>query len=303
MPATDEPATTIAPSFWFHRSAAEAAERYLAAIPGAVELARTNYPTEQLLPFQQSFAGEVLTIELDLAGLRVTLINAGDEFRPNASLSIMLNFDPSRDPDARASLDATWAALADGGEVLMPLQAYGFSERYGWLQDRWGVGWQLILTNPDGEPRPFAMPAFLFAAGAQGRAREAIDSWTALLPDSAPGMTAEYPVETGPARPGDLMFADFRLAGQWCVAMDSGVDMAESFTPGGSMQVSCADQQEIDRLWAELSTVPEAEQCGWCEDRFGASWQVVPADLAERIRDPEAYRRMLDMHKIVIADL
>jgi predicted 3-demethylubiquinone-9 3-methyltransferase (glyoxalase superfamily) len=112
---------------------------------------------------------------------------------------------------------------------------------------------------------------------------------------------AEYPEPTGPARAGGVMFSDFTLGNEWIAAMDSGVEQDFSFTEGVSLSVACADQEEIDRLWNALSSVPEAEQCGWCKDRFGVSWQIVPANMDELMQRPGAYQKMMDMKKIEIA--
>lgn len=293
----------IVPSIWCNRTAAEAAEFYCAALPGAAEIGRSHYPTEGLLDFQEEFAGDVLTVELDLDGLPITLINAGAEFAPTPALSFLLNFDPSRDPSAGQNLDRAWSALSDGGTTIMALDAYEHSPHYGWVEDRFGVSWQLMLTNPEGEPRPFATPCFLFGGAAQGRASEAMREWIGLIDDSGPGMTVARTSPDGPARAGDILFADFRLAGQWFAAMDATVDMDTSFTPGLSLQAMCGTQEDIDRLWAVLSTVPEAEQCGWCIDRFGVSWQVVPHDIGELVARPGSYERMLQMKRIVVAEL
>lgn len=293
----------IVPSTWHQRTAVEAAALYCSAIPRTTELSRSHYPREGLLDFQQPFAGDVLTIELDIDGLGLTLVNAGDEFLPNSAISFMLNFDPARDADAAERLDETWAALgADGAEVI-PRGATAFSERYGWLQDRFGVNWQLILTNPQGDPRPFAIPTFLFAGAARGRAGDAMRTWIELFEDSAMGALHAQPAPTGAAGAGDVMFADFRLAGQWFAAMDSTDATGEEFTPGLSLQAMCETQDDIDRLWAALSSVPEAEQCGWCVDEFGVSWQVVPDDMERLLERPGAFERMLQMKRIVIADL
>ena len=85
--------------------------------------------------------------------------------------------------------------------------------------------------------------------------------------------------------------------------MDSGVEQDFTFNPGVSLILECADQAELDRYWEQLSAVREAEQCGWCVDRFGLSWQVVPAHLAELLAAPGAYARLLEMKKIDIAAL
>lgn len=290
----------ITPNLWFDGDAAEGGDFYASAFRGARAETTSHYPSEGLPDFQRGFAGKPLTVAVDIDGFSLLLINAGPTYRPNLSLSFMVNFDPSSDVAAEEHLDEVWTKLSEGGRVLMPLGEYPFSARYGWVEDRFGVSWQLILTDPEGEPRPFIMPAFLFGAAAQNRAREAIDYYTSVLPDARIGTMVDYPQQSGPAVAGAVMFADVTLAGQWFVAMDAAVAQSESFTPGISLSIECADQAEIDRLWGALSSVPEAEQCGWCVDRFGVSWQVVPENMDELMKAPGAYQAMLEMKKLVI---
>ncbi len=296
----------IVPNVWFVRTAEEAGAFYASVLPSAESSIGSRYP-EALPDWQADFAGDVLTVDLTIDGYRLVLINAGPEFSPNPSISFMLNFDPllfGGDSDAaRARLDDTWAALSEGGSILMPIGEYPFAQRYGWVSDRYGVSWQLMLTDPEGDPRPFVIPSLMFSGPAQNRAREAVELYTSLFDEAGIGTVAEYPEKTGPAEAGNIMFSDFRLAGQWFAAMDSGVEQDFSFTPGVSLEVNCRDQAEIDRFWEALSTVPEAEVCGWLEDRFGVSWQIVPENMNELIERPGAYDRMLAMKKIVIADL
>lgn len=286
----------IVPNIWFDHTAVEAAELYTSIFPGGRVVDTQHYPTEGLLDFQADMAGKVLMVELELAGYRIMGINAGPEFPLNPSVSFILNFDPSADPQAREHLDELWAALSDGGQALMPLQEYPFSPHYGWVKDRYGVSWQLMLTNPQGEPRPFVTPSLMFGHTAQGRATEAIEFYTSLLAGRT-GTVARYP--DGPAA-GEVMYADFQVLDQWFAAMDAaGQDF--TFSPGMSLMLSCADQAEIDRCWDQLSTVPEAEQCGWCIDRFGLSWQIVPADMGDLMTKPGAYAKLMTMKKIDIA--
>ncbi|MCR2783114.1 MULTISPECIES: VOC family protein [unclassified Microbacterium] len=297
----------IVPNIWFDRNAAEAAQFYTTAFPGSTSAVTARYPNEGLPGFQSDFAGAELTVEVVIDGYRLSLINAGPEFHPNPSVSFTLNFDPllfhGDAGAARERLDALWASLADGGSVLMELGEYPYSPRYGWVQDRYGVSWQLSLTDPEGDPRPFLMPSLLFGGAAQNQAREAIELYTALFDRSRVGTIVEYPQQTGPAAVGAVMFSDFQLEGQWFTAMDSAVPQDESFTCGVSLEVLCRDQAEIDRLWEALSAIPEAEQCGWLADRFGLSWQIVPENMGQLMNHPGAYARMMEMHKIVIAEL
>lgn len=300
----------IVPNIWCNRNAEEVGAFYADAFENSSSEVEARYPTEGLLDFQRDFAGEPLTVSVTISGYRLMLINAGDEFEPNPSISFMLNFDPLLfDGDgelARASLDRLWERLSDGGAVLMPLGEYPFSERYGWVRDRYGVSWQLMLTDPAGDPRPFIIPALLFGERVQNHAGEAVGHYLDVFSEfeggAELGAYVLYPEQQGPAEPGAVMFSDFRLGEQWFVAMDSGVEQAFTFSCGVSLEVSCDGQDEIDRLWAGLSAVPEAEQCGWLADRFGVSWQIVPSNMEELMQRPDAYEKMMGMKKLVIAD-
>jgi len=298
-------AQKIIPNIWCTRNAEDVGAFY-ASVFGGESRVSGRYPEEGLPDFQREFAGAAVTVDVDIDGYRITLINAGNEFRPNPTVSFLVNVDPLRfDGDeaaARSWMNETWSRLSEGGTAMMPLTAYPHSPYYGWIEDRFGVSWQLMLTDPAGEPRPFLIPQLLFVGPAQGRAREAIDLYTGLFEDSAPGMFVGYPAARGPAKAGEAMFAEFRLAGQWFAAMDSGSEMSARFDCGVSLEVRCEDQDEIDRLWAALSAVPEAEACGWCADRFGLSWQIVPANIGELMTRPGAYQRLMGMKKLVIAD-
>lgn len=301
----------IIPNLWFNKNAEEAGAFYASVFPKTTTSVEARYPETDLLDFQKDFAGLPLVVGVEIDEYRFTLINAGDQFRPNPSISFMLNFDPrvlgGDAESAREALGRVWAALSEGGKALMPLQEYPFSPYYGWIEDRYGVSWQLMLVDPDGlstadEVRPFIVPSLMFGREAQNRAREAIDFYVSLFPDARIGTVAEYPAQSGPAPAGAIMYADFQLAGQWFAAMDNGADQEFGFDCGVSLEVDCADQEEIDHFWDAMSAVPEAEQCGWLADKFGVSWQIVPADMGELMAKPDGYEHMMQMKKLVIAD-
>jgi predicted 3-demethylubiquinone-9 3-methyltransferase (glyoxalase superfamily) len=295
----------ITPNLWFAGNAQEAVDFYSSAFHGSRILTKSYYPksaAEGLADFQLEFAGKVLTIEFELGGQRFVAINAGPEFMPNPSISFMVNFDSSVDDRARDHLDELWQKLSDGGQVLMPVDSYPFSQRYGWVKDRYGVTWQLILTDPAGEPRPFIVPSLLFTGQNQNRAEEAINFYVSVFKDAKIGALNYYPEDIGPAKAGALMFGDFMLANQWFAAMDSAVEHHFSFNEAISLAVSCKNQAEIDFFWEKLSDDPQFEQCGWCKDKFGLSWQIVPENIDELVEKPGAYARMMDMKKLIIAD-
>lgn len=295
----------ITPNLWFDGNAREAADFYVAAFADGRITSTSYYPEtaeEGLADFQQPLAGKELTVEFALGDTQFVGINAGPEFKPTAAISFMVNFDPSRDEQARQHLDQLWAKLSDGGQVLMPLDAYPHSQRYGWINDRYGFSWQLILTDPEGEPRPFIIPSLLFSGAKVGKAEEALQFYAGLFKNSRLGTLARYPEPTGPAPAGGLMFGEAELDGQWLVAMDSGVKQSFNFNEAVSLSIACRDQAEIDYFWQALSSLPEAEQCGWCKDKYGLSWQVVPANIDELMQRPGAYAKLMEMKKLVIAD-
>lgn len=301
----------IVPNIWCNQNAEEVGAFYESVFPTAHASVESWYPYEGLLGFQEPLAGKPLTVAVTIAGTRLVLVNAGDEFSPNPSVSLMLNFDPllfdADEAAARSRLEEVWGALSEGGTVLMPLQEYPFSKCYGWVQDRYNVSWQLMLTDPAGEPRPFVLPALMFCGDAQNLATRAVDHYLQVFretgTDTELGTRVHYPEPQGPVTTDSVMFSDFRIGDQWFTAMDSGVDQPFSFTCGVSLEVACADQAEIDALWERLSAVPEAEQCGWLADFAGLSWQIVPERIAEIMERPGAFGRMMPMKKIVIAEL
>ncbi len=137
-----------------------------------------------------------------------------------------------------------------------------------------------------------------------GNAKEAVDFYTSVFPESKVNAISYYPDE-GLAdfqknMAGKELAIDFELNGQRFTAINAGPEF--KFNEAISFSVACKDQTEIDYFWDKLSAVPESEQCGWCKDRYGLSWQVVPADMEELMTRPGAFAKMMEMHKIVIAD-
>jgi len=267
------------PHLWFDREAKEAAEFYTTLFPDS---RITNITTMHDTP-----SGDADVVSFQLWGYSFMAISAGPLFKFNPSVSFMINFDPSRDAEAANRINDVWAKLAEGGKVLMPLDTYSFSKRYGWIQDQYGLSWQLMLTNPEGEERPPIIPCILFVGDVCGKAEEATDFYISVFKNSRRGTLARYPSGMAPDQAGTVMFSDFRLQGQWFAAMDSAREHGYAFNEAISLMVNCDTQEEIDYLWEKLSAVPEAEQCGWLKDRFGLSWQISPAILETMMLDPD----------------
>jgi len=140
-----------------------------------------------------------------------------------------------------------------------------------------------------------------------GNAEEAIDFYLSVFPDSKIISTAYYPssAKEGLAdfqlkMAGKILTIDFELAGNRFVAINAGPEF--KFNESISFSIPCKDQEEIDYYWTRLSSVPEAEQCGWCKDKYGLSWQIVPENMEELMKKPGAFASLMQMHKIVIKD-
>jgi predicted 3-demethylubiquinone-9 3-methyltransferase (glyoxalase superfamily) len=179
--------------------------------------------------------------------------------------------------------------LLQGGKVLMPLGAYPFSERYGWLEDEYGLSWQVILA--DDSMRQRITPVLTFVGRVCGKAEEAINFYTAVF-NGAPvekadtgnaqsNILARYGRGEEPDREGTVKYASFTLLGQAFGAMDSALEHNFAFNEAISFMVRCDTQREIDYYWDILSADPKAEQCGWLKDKYGLSWQIVPSIMGE----------------------
>ena len=324
----------IVPSLWFDHAACEGATFHIDAFRSALgDLAgdeeRTgiravsHYPESGLPEFQAAFAGEVLEIRYRLAGFEVSAINSDATFAMTPSISLSVTIDPALVPDAKERIRALHdALLAGGGVELMELAEYPFSPYYSWIADRYGMTWQLSVSSGDTEEsaaevagssrvvtggvRRSAAPlaialGFLFPTEGPSGA-EALSEWAEVLSrafeDSAIGDLAF--VATGEGTEA-LLFGSARLAGVPVSAMDAPSPQDFGFTPGVSLSLACEDQAQIDALWEGLSAVPEAEMCGWLQDRFGVSWQIVPARMGEYMSRPGAYALMAGMRKLEIA--
>jgi predicted 3-demethylubiquinone-9 3-methyltransferase (glyoxalase superfamily) len=137
-----------------------------------------------------------------------------------------------------------------------------------------------------------------------GNAKEAVEFYVSVFPNSKVISTSYYPEEGlldfQKYLAGKELTIDFELSGNRFTAINAGPEF--KFNEAVSFLITCEDQDEIDYYWERLSSVPEAEQCGWCKDKYGLSWQVAPKDMEELMSNPNAFANMMQMKKIVIAD-
>lgn len=135
-------------------------------------------------------------------------------------------------------------------------------------------------------------------------AKEAVDFYVSVFPDSKILDIAYYPheglLDFQQEFAGKELTIEFEIAGQKFIAINAGPEF--KFNESVSFTVGCRDQDEIDYFWDKLSSVPEAERCGWCKDKYGLSWQVTPVNMGELMHSPASFENMLKMKKIIIAD-
>ena len=283
----------IIPYLWFDKEAEEAAAFYTSLFEDSRII--------DVYVLEGTPSGSATSVNFELAGQSFSAISAGPYFKFNPSLSIMVQCSTEEE------VDRLWKALIEGGKELMALKEYPYSKRYGWLQDRYGLSWQILLAE-----HPISqkfIPHFLFSQDVTGRSEEAIKFYTEVFPDSSIEEMHHYDSTDIENRKAKVMFSGFKLAGMQFNAMDNAYKSDFTFNEAFSLEILCEDQDEIDYYWEKLSAVPEAEQCGWVKDKFGVSWQIVPASMdgffasGNREEINRVTQTLLKMKKIDIAEL
>lgn len=261
----------IVPHLWYDKEAKEAALLYISLFEQS-KLVFTK-TIKNPPPFSDS---EIVSFEL--AGQEFIAISAGPYYKLNSTISLMVACYTSEE------LDKIWEALSEGGTELMPLGEYPFCKRYAWVQDRFGLSWQLMLV--EGEQKVQKIKTnLLFSDGICGKAEEAIKYYAEVFINSEIEMISRYKEGEAVSSKAKVNYAAFKLDGFAFSGMDNGYDVDFTFNEAFSFIINCKDQTEIDYFWEKLSAVPEAENCGWCKDKFGVSWQVLPSNWDEILFD------------------
>jgi predicted 3-demethylubiquinone-9 3-methyltransferase (glyoxalase superfamily) len=245
--------------------------------------------------------GKVLTGIFEVDGYRMMAIDGGPyfTFTPSNSISVQC-----KDVE---EIDALYAALSVGGTDLMPFQEYDFSKKYAWFNDKFGLSWQLNIPTDYGSLKNrFAEFKMLHGANS-GKAEEAMNFYASIFPDSRVGAIWRHEENERGMVEGTVSHGEYTLMGQEFMAMDGGT--VHQFDTSGalSLLVQCDSQEEIDAYWNALSADPASEQCGWCKDTYGFTWQIVP-DMSRWLGEESegadrAMQAMLKMKKIDIQKL
>jgi predicted 3-demethylubiquinone-9 3-methyltransferase (glyoxalase superfamily) len=292
----------IIPNLWFDRQAEDAAAFYASAFKNsmvgkAIRAGKAGFETHGLPE------GAVLTIEFEIEGQKFVALNGGPLFKFTPAVSFLVAC------RTREEVDGLWDKLSEGGAALMELGEYPFSEWYGWTRDKYGLSWQ-VMAMGGRAIRQKIIPTLMFVGEQCGNAEAAIRLYALVFKNAGIGDILRYGKGEEPDREGTVKHAAFTLEGQEFAAMDSALTHAFTFTEATSFMVLCATQAEIDFTWEKLTADGgEESMCGWLKDKFGVSWQVVPARLDEmlRDRDPKKVERVtrafLSMKKFDIAEL
>lgn len=251
----------IYPCLWFNNNAGEAAAFYCSV-------------------FQQSaiLHNAPVAVSFELWGTRFLALNGGPAYAINPAVSYFVYC------GGEEEIQRLYDTLSEGGKIIMPLGKYDWSPRYAWVTDRFGVNWQLDVD--DIRVAQKIVPCLLFTNQKNGLVKAAISQYTKIFQPSMILLEAPFPTAAGMPE-GSLLFAQFKLNGFVMNAMSSAEPVDFDFSPGSSLVIDCETQEEIDYFWEKLGEGGRYDQCGWLADRFGVSWQVVPAILPKLMSDPE----------------
>jgi predicted 3-demethylubiquinone-9 3-methyltransferase (glyoxalase superfamily) len=268
----------ITTHLWFDKEAKEAADFYIKVF-NSVDKSQSSKIINHVL-IHDTPSGSVDIIDLQVLDHQFTLINAGPIFKLNPSVSFLISC------KTKEEVDELWNKLIEGGFAMMELMEYPFSERYGWLQDKFGLSWQFMCVG-DKPITQKIIPSMMFVGDVAGKAEEAVNFYTSIFKNSKIGDAMRYGKGEEPDKEGTLKYMSFTLEGKEFAAMDSAHKHGFAFGEAISFVVRCEDQAEIDYFWEKLSAVPESEQCGWLKDKYGHSWQIVPRAMDKMMKDKD----------------
>ena len=272
----------IYPSLWFDGNAKAAADFYCSIFKNSKITVETP-----------------MVVNFELHGKKFMGLNGGPQFNFNPSISFFVVC------ETEDEIDSAWAKLIEGGMAMMPLDKYPWSEKYGWVKDKFGLSWQLMTGSSETMEQKI-IPAFMFTGSQAGKAEHAINFYASIFNDSKIKEINRYVAGEQDVE-GTIKHSRFRLGRENFVAMDSSAPHGFQFNEAISFVVDCETQEEIDHYWNRLTEGGQESQCGWLKDKFGVSWQIVPTILGKLMSDPAKSQRVvaafMQMKKFNIAKL
>lgn len=272
----------IYPCIWFDKNASEAAQFYCSVF-GNSEITSED-------PIVVTFTSH---------GDKFVLLNGGPIYKTNPSISFYIVCDTDEE------VINLHEKLSETGRILMPLDKYDWSDLYSFVEDKYGVSWQVFKWKFANVGKKF-IPSFIFTGNKNGMAEQAVKFYYEIFPNSSIDGILKYGKDCGEIE-GNVMHTQFRLNGNTFMAMDSSYNHNFDFNDAISFVVECDNQEEIDYLWGKLTEEGIESECGWLKDKYGVSWQIIPSILAELMNDPQirdkVVQAFLKMKKFDIAGL
>jgi predicted 3-demethylubiquinone-9 3-methyltransferase (glyoxalase superfamily) len=260
---------TLYPCLWFNDNALDAANFYCSVFKDS-RIVDEN----------------PMVVNFEASGEKFMCLNGGPEFQINPSISFYVVCDSIEE------VDQYWKALTEGGMEMMPLDKYPWSERYAFIQDRFGISWQLSYGKMEDVGQRFT-PTLMFTQSRAGKAEEAVGFYTSVFEPSSVIGIMRYEAGDGDVE-GTIKHAQFTLGDYVMMAMDSSLTHGFSFNEGVSLVVECDTQEQIDHYWDRLTAGGSEGQCGWLKDHFGISWQIVPSILSQLMSDPQRSQKVME---------
>lgn len=291
---TENKKQKIVPFLWFDDNAEEAVKFYISCFKNSKAGSISRYD-EASAKASGRPEGSVLTASFQLNGQEFIALNGGPVFKFTPCISFFV------DCETEEETNEIWEKLSKNGKVLMEFKTYPFSKKYGWVEDQFGLSWQLNFTGGKQKINPLLM----FTGKQAGKAEEAINFYTSLFKNSEVTNIFHYGAEQK-ENEGNVVHARFSLDGEEFMAMDSGVEHDFTFNPAVSFFVYCDTQNEINYFWEKLTDGGKEVECGWLEDKYGVSWQIVPAKMFNLLNNPDrerakrAMKAMMKMKKLDI---
>jgi predicted 3-demethylubiquinone-9 3-methyltransferase (glyoxalase superfamily) len=274
----------ITPCLWYNGQAKQAAALYCSVFANAKITAQSPIVTG-----------------IDVDGQSITLLDGGPMYQPNPSISFYYICEKEDE------FDRIWNAFSKEGLVMMPADKYPWSEKYGWINDKFGVSWQLGVDKLSNVGQKIT-PCFLFTGKQYGRVDEAIGFYSSIFDNPSVDGILRYSNNELPDTEGKVKHAQIALNGQKLMLMESAAAHKFTFTEGVSLTIHCENQQQIDYYWTKLTESGGQESmCGWLKDKFGVSWQIIPTILSKIMSDPakagKAAQAFMSMRKLNIEQI
>ena len=273
----------MTPCLWFDGQAKEAAKLYCSVFENAKITAQSPIVTG-----------------ISVDGQNFTLLDGGPMYKPTPAISFYYICEKEEE------LNNIWKAFSKEGTVLMPLDKYPWGEKYGWINDKYGISWQLALGNISDVGQKIT-PCLLFTGKQYGLADEAIAHYSSIFKNVKVDGILRYGANDLPDQEGKVKHAQFALNDQKLMIMESAASHNFSFTEGISLIIHCETQKEIDHYWEKLTESGAESMCGWLKDKFGVSWQIIPTVLNKIMSDPakagKAAQAFMSMRKLNIEQI